>query len=257
MTTDGLLHPFTIDTEANPGTVVRPSMHSWTFIERTGVLHSEQGIGSYVEHDTGAVLNTNNQPTFNARGAFPWFRWVSTKAIGDGLVTIRGRAKNDDGSRAGTPSEYEFDLNEYSTGHVFVSPIHMADNCGLLVNSQGGFDGTIDYGVVAPFNIYGALGTLWGADAQIHPIDQLIENWLFAWSIRKFVAGPSGGISNVVATRTYRHNDSPFKVAAHGEPGRDFHLKLNEQFTQATPNEGIIIDIAAKACAATLTLYTS
>lgn len=256
MTTTGKLPPYRRDPETEPGPVVVPSSPTWPVYERSSLVLQESAFGSYIEDDTNAVLNTNNQPNIDAKGSFVWFTYRSTKALGDGVVKIRGRRLEDDGDREGSPFEQSFDMSEATDGDVFVSDARLADNCGLLVNAQGGFDGTVDYGTVSPEKFGGALTTLWGASVQFEPIEQLIENWLVAWEIQAFRKGAGGGLSPLVAKRTFRHSDSPFKRAVHGRPGYDQHLDLDEMFS-GDPNEGVIVSVGVKAASVKLQLYIS
>ncbi len=256
MTANGKLYPFTIDTESTPSIVVRPVPQSWSFIERTGVLHQEQGIGSYVEIATSAALKSVSMPTLKAKSNFVWFKLQQVKTLGDGLVTIRGRIRDDTGTREATPTDYQFDLTGAEVGDVFVSPARMSDNAGIMVSGSGGFDGVIDYGTVSPWNLGGGMRYLWGAEISFEPIEQVVESWIVAWGIKRFKAGTAGGVSDLLASRTYRQNDTPFKAAEHGLPGHDHHYTLSQAFS-GDANEGIIFSVGLKAASATLTLYVS
>lgn len=256
MTTTGKLPPFRKDPETEPDIAIRPSAPTWPVYERSSVVLQESAFGAYSEDDTNAVLNSNNEPTIDAKGSFVWFTYRSTKALGDGVVKIRGRRLEDDGDREGTPFEQEFDMSEASDGDVFVSDARLADNCGLLVSDSNSFDGTIDYGTVSPESFGGGLTTLWGASIQFEPIEQLIENWLVAWEVQAFRAGSGGGLLPLVSKRTFRHSDSPFKRAENGRPGYDHHIDLGEAFS-GEPNEGLIIGVGVKAASVKLQLYIS
>lgn len=242
--------------EGDPAIPVLPVIsHQFNVTEKTGVLYSAESFGSHVELDTNAILNAGNQPTLKSFGHYPYFRYRSTKSLGDGKVFIRGRLKQLDGSRDVSPTDLEFDVSSAVDGEVFVADTRMADNCSLMVSSSGGFDGSVDYGIVSPWNAGGMLRTLWGFEFDFVPVaPQIIENWLAAVQIQGFQAGVGGGAFDIVPERLFRSTDT-IKNAAPGQLGHDHHKNLRVTFSGA--NEGLILSLAARNVVGHAMLYTS
>ncbi len=255
MGANGFLKILDRNPDTDPGRAV-PHLrtHDFSFQELAGGVSTHQAIGSHKQHGTGVVINSSNPRPFTARGNYAWFRFRSVKTVGDGLVTIRGRRQLDDGSRDADPTNYDFDMGAASVDEVFVSSSRIADNVIIATSSSGGFDGTIDYGIVSPWNAAGAMSSLRGAESDFEPMGQVTENWLASWQIQTWRSGTSGGLTDIVPATVYRHNDSPFKQAEATEPGHVHNLEIAENFERGP--SGVICTVAVKSIViARLTLH--
>ncbi len=201
-------------------------------------------FGFHDEVATGTTLNAGatSISVSDVGGHYIWFSPASITIGGD--VKIRGRKLNDDGTTEASPTEDTFTIGGGDTGHIYMSTARVADNASI--NRVSGFSGTLDYGLVSPYNAKGLMNVLEMAEIQFEPSND--SNYRLDWLIRKWTPGASGGLSDVMAQRTFRNSDT-VKRAKENRPGHDHYLTIDDaiDLNNSDGEEGYIVTINRKS----------